>query len=212
MLYGDLPELVVDGQTVRGVTVKIPNPPKSAVLRLPTSQEMLDRMNLQKSIRKSLGRGKSKNEFVVNPKADLALFNRIRLDKGEEFDEYEAAVAVGKLTGCEVLSCEDSGDQYLIVLKTAFGETTHVLGKPSEKDLWLYRRSVMSSVDLPHGQEELHFRTDPAIALYDSVVRSIDGYSVGTASKDVPPNHKSTVVIELAQAVAEVDLDLDPNS
>jgi len=42
---------------------------------------MLDRLDQQKSIRRTLGRRKSQTEFVPNPKADLDLFNKIRLDK-----------------------------------------------------------------------------------------------------------------------------------
>ena len=83
MLYGELPTVQLDsGEEVRGVKVRVPNPPKLAILRLPTSQEMLDRLDQQKSIRRTLGRRKSQTEFVPNPKADLDLFNKIRLDKG----------------------------------------------------------------------------------------------------------------------------------
>lgn len=213
MLYGNLPDVKLeDGSSVKGVTVRVPNPPKSAVLRLPTSEEMLVRLESQKSIRRSMGRRKSQTEFIPNPKADMDLFNKIRLDKnGEEFDEFEAASAVSKLTYCEVMDCEETDAEYRVTLKTPFGEVIHTLGKPSEKDLFTYRRSVLSSVDLPHGQEELRYRTEPAIALYGSVVKKIEGYAEGIQPADVPPHHKSAVIVELAQSSAEVDLALDPN-
>jgi len=213
MLYGNLPEVkLADESVVKGVTVRVPNPPKSAVLRLPTSEEMLIRLESQKSIRRSIGRRKSQTEFIPNPKADMDLFNKIRLDKsGPEFDEYEAATAVSKLTYCEVIHCEESDAEYRVTLKTPFGETVHTLSKPSEKDLFTYRRSVLSAIDLPHGQEELKYRTGPAIALYAAVVKNIEGYA-DPDKANVPPHHQSAVIVELAQSGAEIDLALDPNS
>jgi hypothetical protein len=213
MLYGNLPDVkLADDSTVKGVTVRVPNPPKAAVLRLPTSDEMLTRLDGQKSIRKSLGRRKSQTDFIPNPKADMDLFNKIRLDKGEEFNEFEAAAAIWKLTYCEVIDCEETDAEYRVTLKTPFGETVHTLSKPSEKDLFTYRRSVLSSVDLPHGLEELKYRTEPAIALYGSVAKKIEGYADGIDLAGVPPHHKSAVIVELAQSSAEIDLALDPNS
>lgn len=214
MLYGNLPDVKLpDGTVAKGVTVRVPNPPKAAVLRLPTSEEMLIRLESQKSIRRSIGRRKSQTEFIPNPKADMDLFNKIRVDKtGPEFDEYEAATAVSKLTYCEVIDCQETDAEYRVTLKTPFGEVVHALGKPSEKDLFIYRRSVLSSVDLPHGQEELKYRTEPAIALYGSVVKKTEGYAEGIQPADVPPHHKSAVIVELAQSSAEIDLAIDPNS
>jgi len=212
MLYGELPEVTVDGVTLRGVTVKVANPPKTAVLGLPTNQQMLDRLNQQKSIRRTIGRRKSQTEFIPNPKADLDLFNAIRQDKnGAEFDEYEAGSAVSKLTYCEVTDCQRAGDEYRITLKTPFGVTVHSLGIPTQRDITLYRRTVVSATDLPHGQEELKYRIEPAVSVYDSVASKIEGYSASMKPADVPPNHKSAVVVELVQAIDDLDPALDPN-
>jgi hypothetical protein len=212
MLYGELPEVTVDGVTLLGVTVKVANPPKMAILGLPTNQQMLDRLNQQKSIRRTIGRRKSQTEFVPNLKADLELFNAIRKDKGPEFDEYEAGNAVSKLTYCEVTDCQRAGDEYRITLKTPFGITVHSLGIPTQRDITVYRRTVVSATDLPHGQEELRYRIEPAVSLYDSVVSKIEGYHVNYKPADVPPHHKSAVVVELVQAIDDLDPALDPNS
>ena len=204
MLYGELPVVTTDSGTLSGVTVKVQNPPKTAVLGLPTNQQMLDRLDQQKSIRRTIGRRKSQTEFVPNPKADLDLFNKIRQDKnGLEFDEYEAGNAVSKLTYCEVTDCQRVGDEYRITLKTPFGETVHVLGIPTQRDITLYRRTVVSATDLPHGQEELRYRIGPAVALYDSVASKIEGYTDSFKPADAPPHHKSAVVVELVQAIDE---------
>ncbi len=213
MLYGDLPTITVDGAELRGVRVRVPNPPKSAILRLPTNEEMVARLQQQKSIRRSLGRRKSKTEFVPNREADLRLFDKIRLDQGAEFDEFEASNAIAKLMFCEVTDCERVGEQYKVTLQTPFGPTAHTLKIPTVREISVYRRTVMASIDLPHGQEELRYQIYPAIELYDAVASGIDGYSVSLKPADVPPHHKSTVIVELVQAVDEdIDPDLDPNS
>jgi len=204
-MYGTIP--------ADGITIRVPNPPKTAQLRLPTNEEMLERLDQQKSIRRTIGRRKSQTEFLPNPKADLDLFNRIRMDKdGPEFDEYEAGNAIAKLTFCEVTDCERAGDEYRITLKTPFGETVHTVKIPTQRDITVYRRTVVSSTDLPHGQEELRYRIEPAVELYDSVVTKIEGYAASYKPADVPPHHKSAVVVELVQAIDDLDPAIDPNS
>jgi hypothetical protein len=205
MAYGQLEQ----------ISIRIPNPPKAALVRLPRNQEVLDRLAQQKSIRRNLGRRKSRTEFLPNHAADLALFNAIRLDKGaadfQEFDEFEASTAISKLTFCEVVDCERVGDEYRVTLKTPFGDTTHTMQIPTQRDIMLYRRLVVASTDLPHGQEELRYRTEPAVDLYDTVVSRFEGYSASYSKNEVPPHHKSAVVVELVQAIDDLDPALDPN-
>jgi hypothetical protein len=204
-MYGDI--------SAAGITIRVPNPPKTAQLRLPTNEEMLERLDQQKSIRRTIGRRKSQTEFVPNLKADLDLFNKIRLDKdGAEFDEFEAGNAISKLSFCEVTDCQRAGDEYRVTLRTPFGETVHMVKIPTQRDITVYRRTVVSSTDLPHGQEELRYRIEPAVDLYDSVVTKIEGYAAPIKPADVPPHHKSAVVVELVQAIDDLDPALDPNS
>lgn len=212
MLYGQLPEVSIGEQKFHGILVNVPNPKKSAVLRLPTSEEILERLAQQKSIRRPIGRRKSQTEYTPNPKADLDLFQKIRLDKGEEFDEYEAGNAISKLTYCEVTDCQREAEEYRVSLKTPFGITSHVLAIPTVRDISLYRRGIVHSIDLPHGAEEVRFRIEPAVTLYDAVIQKTEGYIEGTTAKQVPPHHKSAVVSELVQAVDDLDPPLDPNS
>ena len=204
-MYGDIP--------TEGITIRVPNPPKTAFLRLPTNQEMLERLDQQKSIRRTIGRRKSQTEFVPNLKADLDLFCKIRLDKdGAEFDEFEAGNAISKLTFCEVTDCQRAGDEYRVTLRTPFGETIHQVKIPTQRDITVYRRTVVSSTDLPHGQEELRYRIEPSVGLYDSVATKVEGYAGSLKPADVPPHHKSAVVVELVQAIDDLDPALDPNS
>jgi hypothetical protein len=213
MLYGELPAVTINDVELRGVTVRVANPPKAAVLGLPTNQQMLERLDQQKSIRRTIGRRKSQTEFIPNLKADLDIFTKIRQDKGgPEFDEYEASNAVSKLTYCEVTDCQRAGDEYRITLKTPFGETVHSVRIPTQRDITVYRRTVVSATDLPHGQEELRYRIEPAVALYDSVASKIEGYAASFKPADTPPHHKSAIVVELVQAIDDLDPALDPNS
>jgi hypothetical protein len=213
MAYGELPAVETPHGSLQGIAVRVLNPPKTAILRLPTSEEMLERLGQQKSIRRNIGRRKSQTEFVPNAKADLDLFNKIRVDKdGAEFDEFEAGNAISKLSFCEVTSCQRAGDEYRITLRTPFGETIHCVKIPTQRDITVYRRTVVSATDLPHGQEELRYRIEPAVELYDSVVSKVEGYAAAYKPADVPPHHKSAVVVELVQAIDDLDSAIDPNS
>ena len=58
----------------------------------------------------------------------------------------------------------------------------------------------------------IRYRTEPAIDLYDSVVAKAEGYIDGLKMTDVPPHHKSAVVVELVQAIDDLDPQIDPNS
>lgn len=215
MLYGELPENTLESGTLRGVPVKNINPPKTAILRLPTSQEILDRFASQRSVRTPTGRGRSassESSFVPNYEAELALFNTLRLDTGEPFDQYEATKAIARLFFHEVTSCERDGEQYQITLKTFFGDTVHTLNMPTEKDMGIYGRvPSVRVIDLPRGKQEVRLRLGPAIDLYDTVAANIKGYAANITSKDVPPHHKSAVVIELTQALDELEEEQVPN-
>jgi hypothetical protein len=150
---------------------------------------------------------------VPNPKSDLDLFNRIRIDKGPEFDEAEAARAIGLLTRQRVTKCEREGEAYRIKLLTVFGETEHVINIPFEKELAVYRRNVFKAIDLPHGVEERRYPPEAAERLYDAAVVSVSGYVDSITKENVPPHHKSTVVLELVSAIGDLDPELpDPNN
>ncbi len=211
MLYGEVPEITVDEQALNGWQFRVHNPEKTAVLRLPSAREMYDRLAQQTSIRRMLGRRKSTTDFLPNPKADLALFTAIRQDQGEAFDADEAAAAIGRLTRVEVTDCTREGDQYRITLKTPFGDTVHWLSIPLVPAIMQYRRTALVSVDLPHNQEQLKYPPEPPVTLYDGAFKKVEGYAESFKLADIPPHHKSAVVVELVQAVDELDADFNPN-
>lgn len=213
-LYGDLAEVTLsDGSVVKGVAFRVPNPPKRAVLRLPTTEEMIARLDKRKAIHRSLGRGKTVSEWAYTHKADLELFNKIRLDKdGIEFDEIEALAALTRITQCEIVDSQESDDEFRITLSTAFGDVIHTVGKPSERDAFAYRRSALAQVDLPNNQEEHRFPVTPAITLYDAVAKKVEGYAGDIKPTEAPPHHKVAIAALLGRADAGADLEFDPNS
>ena len=210
-MYGELPELTTaDGKQINALPVRILNPEKLAVLRLPTPDELLAYLSAQRSLYRDLGRRKGRSEDVPTPKADQTLFTAIRLDRtsGEDFDDAEALYAISLITRHRIDSCERVGQTYIITLSTLFGPTTHTLSIPTEKDAMDYRRAVYVATDLPHGVEERRFPPEVPCRLYDKVVVSSTGYAPDTP---VPPHHKRAVVAELMSTLAGLDPSMDPN-
>ena len=217
-MYGELPAIeTTDGSpAVHGYPVQILNPPKTALLRLPTAADLIPYLAQQRSVVHDLGRRQIERREVPNPEADMKLFEALRIDKrGEPFDADEAARAIDLITRHTVDSCERDGNHFIIVLKTVFGACTHTVEIPMQRDLAEYRRNMMRSRELPHGIEEHRFPPEASISLYDKTIRGIEGYAsangAGPASI-VPPHHKRSVVLELLTALALLDPSLDPNS
>jgi len=207
MLYGELQRVTLGESEFNGFRFTVKNPPKTAILRLPSSIEMIARIDGQKSIRSSIGRRKSSTETIPNPKADIAFFEALRI-AGDDFDEFEARNAIGKLTDVDVLDCQREGDQYRITLKTPFCDVAHWVKIPTDKDIYFYRRSVVAPTELPHGKEELRYRASAGIELYDSVFAKAEGYADQAA---IPAHHKFAVAGELSQQCS-YDSEFDPNS
>jgi hypothetical protein len=205
-LYGDLPRI---GE-INGFPVQIQNPPKTAVLRLPTNEEMLAYQSKQKFLYRSLGRRKGQLEPVPNVETSLELFKKLRIDRGEEFDGDEAEYAIGQLTQCKISKTTRAGDSYVIVLRTMFGDVTFTMGIPVMRDLSAYRRARIKGIDLPHGVEERRLPPEPAAKLFDACIREVEGYAEGIT--DPPPHHKAEVVVALSNAIEDLDPELDPNS
>jgi hypothetical protein len=217
-VYGELPEIETkDGQQkIQGFGVHILRPEKFAVLRLPSNDEMMEYLAKQRSLYRDLGNRKGEGESVPNPQADLALFERIRIDRvtdeSQKFDAAEAAKALFLITMHKIEPYVREGDGYRITLKTIFGDTVHVIKIPFEKDMSLYTSSVYKSRDLPHNVEERRFPPEAPVRLYDSAIESIEGYTPEFTPKTVPPHHKRAVVFELVSALRDLDPALDPNS
>jgi len=216
-MYGELPSILIDGVKGNGYPIELQQPAKFCILRLPTSDELLTYLSAQRSLYRDLGRRTGESEDVPTPKADQALFRAIRLDKidavaqqpVDDWDDAEALYAIGIITRLRIDSCERDGQQYVIVLSTLFGATTHTVTIPFQRDMAEYRRNVYKPRDMPHNLEERRFPPEVPCKLYDKIVVSAEGYANGTAT---PPHHKRAVIGELMSALALLDPSLSPNS
>ena len=223
-MYGDLPLIdsdSTDGSTqtqtqtqTPGFPVLIqnsPTGPKTCVLRLPETAEMLTYMGALKSRVRLLGNRKSKGDDIPNPSAVLKLFKAIRIDRvtdQNDFDADEAQYAIDLLTTHKIKGTpERSGQSYTVVIATLFGDCTHVVRMPYQKERAEYERLCCDPTILPHGVQELRYPPEVACKLYDAIVTSSAGYNPGV---DVPPIHKRTVVIEVVNQLSALDPALDP--
>lgn len=224
-MYGELPDINIDGVAGKGYPVELQlhhaGGSQIAILRLPTTDELLSYLAAQRSLYRDLGRRTGESEEVPTPKADQALFRALRLDKGVEWDDAEALYAIGIITRHRVESCEREGQQYVVKLSTMFGQTTHTVSIPFQKDMAEYRRNVYKPRDLPHNLEERRFPPEVPVKLYDKIVVAQSGYAPGgglditkhgTLTDAVPPHHKRAVIAELMSALTLLDPSLDPNS
>ena len=222
-MYGDLPLIdsdPTDGSTqtqtqtqTPGFPVLVqnsPTGPKTCVLRLPDTAEMLTYMGALKSRVRLLGNRKSKGDDIPNPSAVLKLFKAIRIDRVTEqndFDADEAQYAIDLLTTHKLKSCERTGQSYVLVLATLFGDCTHTVRIPYQKERADYERYCCDVTTQPHGVQELRYPPEVACRLYDAIATSSEGYNTGV---DVPPIHKRTVVIEVVNQLSALDPALDP--
>lgn len=198
---------------VQEIDFRVKNPAKTATVRIPTASEWLERMRVQKSTRKNLGRRKSTTTMQPNRPADLALFKAIQV-AGDEFDEFEASHYIGLMADVSVIDAIRDGGGYRIILEWNYGgalqgTTSHVIGIPTVRDVTEYRRGIVTVTDLPHGLEELTYHLQPAINLYNSLIKTTEGYADGV---EVPPIHKGPVISELIQLCDALNEDELPES
>lgn len=192
MLYGQLPEQTVDEKTVNAIKITIPNPPKTAFLRLPSGPELLDYFKPAKG---------AKKDTTPEQKA-LDLFKKIRVDEGPEFDEFEASSAIDAIMRSRGTGYERVGDAYQIAVETPFNTTLHTLSIPTQKQLTLFRRCAVKNY------------LTAVIALYEELVQKTEGYVPEITAKDIPPHHKLDSINQVFAALDTLDplVSMDPNS
>jgi hypothetical protein len=202
-MYGQLPEMHLDGQIVKGITITLRNPghDKTAVVGLPTEDQLAAYLNSKKLLRWDLGRGKSKTTFVNNRKAEHQLFRQIRLDSGLPFDEYEISYVITKVLHHEHAECKKRGDNYEITLQTLFGDVVHQLRVPSGNEVHRYCRTFSTSTEMPHGLREIRTHAGAGCTLYDACVVGIQGYDASYTTSSVPAHHKCAAVLALVDAL-----------
>jgi hypothetical protein len=190
-LYGQLNTYEVNGKQIEAIKVTIPNPPKVAYVRLPTTAEMLDYFKQKQTTKNTL----SSEELT------LALFNKIRLDEGVPFDEWEAQTSFDTLTFSRGSAYERVGDNYVISVDTPLGNTKHTLAIPTQKQLAVYRRNATKNY------------LNAVMGMYKELVQSVEGYIDSLTTSDVPPLHQLDCINQVFAALDSIDpiIKVDPN-
>lgn len=184
--------------TGREIGISIPGPTgkKTAVLRWPTDVEWAERAAAQKIITRMIGRDQSTTEVIGAEAADLALFAAIRKDDGEAWDQFEAAIAISKISKAVAGLPEMDGATYIIPLVVAGTETKHILRVPSVGQMTQYRRASARVIEGRHGLQEIRVKLQPAAELYDVLAVSVEGYA-----SPVPIIHKVAVLNEMLREI-----------
>jgi hypothetical protein len=174
-------------------------------VRFPTDEEWCSRARRHRTVRKTLGRGKSQFLPGNARSVDYELFRKIRVDDdGAEFDEADGAAVVDRLDRAEVVEVERTGTQYRIVMKVPGAKTVHTLRIPSQAQVDDFSAASGSSIHSDR-QTEIRIYMDPAAPLYDAIAVHSEGYKGA-----VPITHKlGALRAMLAELNASID-DTDP--
>ena len=233
-MYGELkPIKSTQGSEIPGIPVIIHNPPKLAVMRLPSSEEISAYLSSVKTLTRRIGRRQSEDQDVRNTEAERKLFDLIRLDKnGDEFDEAEVRKSIDIALQHRLVGSEREGDRYVVKVVTPWGVTVHTCRVPFTRELQAYRENVIKSRELPHGIEERRYPPEAPARFYDAIIEAVDGYAPqfnvpeGTVNGNrhtiegaelkqflpmIPPHHKRAVAGEVSGALYDLDPQLDPS-
>ena len=164
---------------------------KTVRVRFPTDEEWMERQRKRKVLVKQLGRGVSETTIPNAEEADAALLAKIRLpEEGmPEVDSFEASRIIEQISQADVDDVAQMGDGFLVTLRVLGGTVTHMLGMPSAKDVFEYRRSFARVLDLPYNRQELIINLAPAASLYKRLLQEADGYA-----GDAPVIHQAVAV------------------
>jgi hypothetical protein len=181
---------------------------KRVRVRFPSDGEWCERARKQRVVRHFLGRGKSQtDDDSETDRLNAEFLARIRQGQdGPALAPAEATLVLGKLERARVAEVEREGDAYRIVLKTALGETLHVVGIPTAEQMLIHERQSTRTTEGRRNQEIRGF-LEPSGDLYDKVVKSSEGYAGA-----VPIVHKVPVITELLAQISAADDELLPEA
>lgn len=188
--------------------LKAPTIGKSCDLRFPTDDEWKERQRKIRFVNIPAGPNASRSETQGEEQASHELFQKIRIDKGEDFDEAEATKMVDALTRCDVLDSALDGGKFYARMRLIGGvEAIHILNIPSERQIRQYRRELADRVSRGRsGRIETTINLAAGERLYDAIVNGPKGYADGAS---IPVQHKSRAVGELIAALDDLEAD-DP--
>ena len=173
------------------IHLRTPEGAKTVRVRFPSDDEWIERQKKRKVIVKQLGRGVSETTIPDSAEADAALLAKIRVpeENAPEVDVFEASRIIEQLSQADVDDVVQEGDGFRVTMRVLGGTVCHVLGMPSAKDVFEYRRGFARVLDLPYNRQELIINLAPAAALYKKLVASTEGYA-----GEVPIIHQAVAV------------------
>ena len=181
---------------------------KRCRVTFPTDAQWCERARKQRVIRHFLGRGKSQtDDDSETDRLNFELLSKIRQDQdGPVLTPAEATLVLSILERARVATVDREGNGYRIVLKTALGEVTHVVGIPTAEQMLVHERQSTKTTEGRRNQEIRGF-LEPSGELYDKIAVSQEGYAGA-----VPIVHKVSVVAELLAQINVEDDDLIPEA
>ncbi len=188
----------------REITIKSKRLGRQCRVRFPSDGEWIERNRSIRMVRKNLGPNHAETELENVEKADLALFQAIRLDQdGSDFDDDAASTVMDVLSRREAGAAvsNESVSEVRVPLTVLGGvETEHVLGMPSERELRRYRRAAYGIIQRKHGDQETKINLAAIGSFYDGLVKETTGYSGA-----VPVIHKLPVIEALEVLIDQLD-------
>lgn len=197
---------VFDAAVQFDLKLRAPGGVKTVRVRFPSDAEWIEHQRQRKVFVRNLGRGRSETTVPGAEEADAALIGKIHESGDVEVDPYEAGQIVDRLQEGRVDDVISEGDDYRVRLRVFPGVIVSVvLGVPSARELFEYKRNFFRAVDMPHGKQEITIRLDAGAKLFDKLLKGSEGYVAA-----VPIIHKAAVlkaVVEAVESVGQEDPD-----
>jgi galactokinase len=167
-------------------------------LKYPSDAQWIERTKSQRIIQTDLGRGKSRNSTTPIERFDEELFKKLLTEQPvDEFDEYEASLAIDRLAKCEIIDAEDIGNNEVKISAEVFGGAIiHVVFKHPRRRLVAEYSDAVAKKTHNRTGAEIRVFLEPADPFFKAVFVSAGGYAEGSA---IPIVHKDTLVTELAR-------------
>lgn len=173
-------------------------------VRFPSDDEWAAYLRQKKFTVRQMGRGVSETIQPPPSEADVALYEKIKLNGAPDMTAAEAAKVLDVISMGQVQRVEIEGAEARVTLRVLTGIVTHHMKVPNADQVSQYKRSGVRRLDLPHNQSHAIFNAQVVARIYDECGGHSDDYPNG-----VPMTHKNDV----ARAVIdEIELEYGPRT